>query len=205
MSLYIYIYIYKALLPPSGLKPLFFATFYQTLWCISVNCGWIHTWTAPQSFSQCTNQKFITISLSNVPEQIHPFVTSCQCLLLRNDPPAQNILLQAVRTCVCVCSHLYQLANVYAHVCVCTGIFSLMLFCLFFALACKWIYMRESVFWHRNAASTEILRKKVGNVGHKGNIAGQFHAFRVCMCVCVHFVLRLCMCGFIMGIGLMSL
>lgn len=151
------------------------------LWCIGINRGWIHAWT-PQSFKSVYKSEFITISLSNVPEQIHPFVTSRQRLLLRNNPPAQNIVLQAVRTCVCV----WVCSRKCVSACVCTGIFSsLMLFNFFFyffALACKWICMRESVFWHRNAASTEILRKKVGNVGHKGNIAGQFHAFSVCVC-----------------------
>lgn len=139
-----------------------------------------HMNSIPQSFSQCTNQKCITISLSNVPEQINPFVTLCQCLLLRQNRPAHNILLQVVRACVCVCSHLYQLLMCMC-MCVHRHFLCEFIYFHFFALACKWICKRESVFWHRNAASTEILRKKVGNIGHKGNIAGQFHAFSVCV------------------------
>lgn len=50
--------------------------------------------------------------------------------------------------------------------------------------------VNESSYWHKDAALTEILSENVGNVGHKGNVAGQFHAF--CVCVCV---LSLCVCG----------
>lgn len=35
---------------------------------------------------------------------------------------------------------------------------------------------------------TEILSRKVGNVGHKGNVTGMLHAFSVCVCACVKTV-----------------